>query len=265
MGSAECAAWILVPVAVLGGAALIGFLLFRRRALWGESLRPGCWFGFPYAFGAVACVLGLVAPEPEWREPMHEGGPPFAIVVGATGFGLLLLGAIIHFALWRRGRLTGNRDGRLEPQLAVALAVATAGFQWLTHRGVNVGLWLTLLCGGLLVVALTLWVVISYLQARNAPAGRIARLVASGRPADAIELGEAIPPEERDPCVQCNLGAAYCETGDLDRAEALFAEARTRPDLHEGFRKMSDEWMERIAREKASRGTGNDDGSTVGG
>jgi len=68
----------------------------------------------------------------------------------------------------------------------------------------------------------------------------------------------ALSLSKRDPCVQCNLAAAYCEIGDLERADALLAEARARPDLHEHFRKMPDHWLERIAREKASRDTCDD-------
>jgi hypothetical protein len=262
MHSPEWAARILLQVAVLGGAGLVGFLLLTRRISWGTSLRPGCWFGFPYVFGAMSCVLGLVVPEPEWREPLWDEGPSFAAAIALVGVGLVLLGAGVHLALWRLGRLAGSRDARLWPKLAAGLALFGVVFQWLAHRGVNVGLWLALACGVLLVASAGLWVLLAYLRAGNAPSTRMARLIAEGRLAEAIQMGEAIPPEDRDAFVQHNLAVAYCESGDLDRAEALFTELRARPDLYRRLRELSDSWMERIAREKAERESdGHGDGA----
>ena len=253
MHSPEWTARILMQVAVVGGAGLIGFLLLTRRVPWGTSLRPGCWFGFPYVFGAVSCVLGLVVPEPEWREPLWDGGPSFATAVALVGVGLILLGAGIHLVLWRLGRLAGSRDARLWPKLAAGLALFGVVFEWLAHRGVNVGLWLALGCGVLLVVTIGLWVLLEYVRAANAPSTRIARLIGEGRLAEAIQIGEAIPPEDRDAFVQHNLAVAYCESDDLDRAEGPFAELRARPDLHRRLKELSGSWMERIARGKAAR------------
>ncbi len=267
MHSPEWGARLPAVALVIGGAALIVLLLWLNRRWPSErdSISPGCWWGIPYMMGAASCALGLVVPEPEWREPMWEGGPAYAMVIALVGAGLILLGATIHLALWRLGRLTGSRAERGWPALAVALGVCMVVFQLLTHRGVNVGLWLAVFFGSSLVAVLGLCVLLSYVQARNAPSTRMARLLVDGRVAEAIEMGEAIPPEERDPYVQYNLAAAYCESGELERAEALFAEARAHPGLHERIRKMSDDWLERIAREKASREPGGDAGGRAEG
>ena len=251
MHSPESTAHILLQVAVVGGAGLVGFLLLTRRVSWGESLRPGCWFCFPYWFGAVSCVLGLIVPEPEWRRPICEGGPPFTMVITGTGLGLLLLGAVIHLVLWRQGRLAGTSEGRSGPLFALALAVFAVVFRWLERCGVTVGLWLGLVFGGCLVLTLILWVLHAYLRGRNALSTRMGRLIVEGRAAEAIELGEAVPPDARDAFVLHSLAAAYCDSGDIHRAEALFTELRARPDLPAPIRKLSDGWMARIAERKA--------------
>jgi hypothetical protein len=252
MHSPEWTARILLRVLVLGGVGLGAFLLLRRRVPGQPSLRPGCWFCFPYWFGAVSCVLGLVVPEPEWHRPIYEGGPPFTMVVAGTGLGLLLLGTVTHLVLWRRGRLARTGDGRSGPLAALALAALAVVFRWLERSGVSVGLWLGLFLGGCLVLTFILWVLHAYVRGRNALSTRMGRLIVAGRAAEAIELGEAVPPEARDAFVLHSLAAAYCESGDLDRAEALFTELRARPDLPGPVRKLSDGWMERIAERRAA-------------
>jgi pentatricopeptide repeat protein len=135
---------------------------------------------------------------------------------------------------------------------ALALAALAVVFRWLERSGVSVGLWLGLFLGGCLVLTLILWVLHAYLKGRNALSTRMGRLIVEGRAAEAIELGEAVPPDARDAFVLHSLAAAYCESGDLDRAEALFTELRARPDLPAPLRKLLGGWMERIAQRRAA-------------
>jgi hypothetical protein len=156
MHPSESTARLLVAVLVFGGTALIIAILTWRRPSADGPITPGCWWGLPYGFGAVSVAFGLLVPEPEWREPMWDGGPPFTLAITLTGLGLLLVGAVIHVVFWRLGKLTGGRGERAWLATAALVFFATVVFRGLTLRGVNVDRWLGLLAVGAAVLTLLL-------------------------------------------------------------------------------------------------------------
>jgi hypothetical protein len=243
------AARVLLLV-VVGGLGLICFI-FAHRSKDG-SLSPGWWSAVPYWLGAMVCMVGLAAPGPRWRRPLWEGGPSHATLVVLAGAALMLLGAIIRLVLSRQGRLTGSLLQRVGPPLAVLVVVGMGGLQRLASP---VPMMVFASTAVLVVVG---WFVYSYVQARNSPSARMTRLINEGRPAEALGVGESIPPDRRDVAVQHNLATARCNMGDTAGAKALFTELAARGNLTDHHRVAIDDWLRKIAAQEASPGATTD-------
>jgi hypothetical protein len=132
MHPSESTARLLVAVLVFGGTALIIAILTWRRPSADGPITPGCWWGLPYGFGAVSVAFGLLVPEPEWREPMWDGGPPFTLAITLTGLGLLLVEFRGHHTRFLDARHVGCDGGRM----ARLARVVVPGYpHHLTQRG----------------------------------------------------------------------------------------------------------------------------------
>ena len=66
------------------------------------------------------------------------------------------------------------------------------------------------------------------------------------REEEAVQLGEAVPPEKRDIPIRMNLGVSYFLAGRKDAARAQFDSIAEEDDLPEMVRTVLDDWMQKL-------------------